>query len=390
MRRITMNPSTVAAVLLFLPAVILAPLILNLIQWRGDLRRLRELTAARNGDAPAKYDHAQPRVSFLVAAWNEESRVRRCIEAILRLSYRNLEIVLCAGGADRTWEAASELSDARLILLEQHAGDGKQKSLRRCMEKASGDIVYLLDADCVVTEESFARMIRAILSGAEQAVTCFPYRPIAEQLDSPFVLNQCACRTYTSVRNGGYGTGLSGANTIIAGKALERAGGFDSSVGAGGDYDLGKRLLESGTRIRHDIDAPVAMEYHSGLRQYLGQQARWLRNVVVHGLRYRAHGEVVRSLFTSLLGLGMLCIPCIWAVPGIPPEMLTASALAWTAAFLHALLSRLRYLKLASTWLGIRFPLRAIAMAPAFLVIDFVAWAIPLGQYPVKALRETW
>ena len=113
-------------------------------------------------------------MSFLVAAWNEEATLQACIEAILGLSYPNLEIVLCAGGADRTWEIASRLSDARLILLEQHPGDGKQKSLQRCLERSSGDMIYLLDADCRITEEAFARILGPILHREELAVTAIP------------------------------------------------------------------------------------------------------------------------------------------------------------------------------------------------------------------------
>jgi len=90
----------------FIGAVILLPLVLNLRQWRLDCRRIRQL-AASPADVPGLESLSDPPiVSFLVAAWNEESTVQPCIDSILHLTYPKLEIVLCAGGTDRTWEIA--------------------------------------------------------------------------------------------------------------------------------------------------------------------------------------------------------------------------------------------------------------------------------------------
>lgn len=94
-----------------IPAVILLPLIVNLLQWRRDRRRIHRLAATRKAiPSLAAISGDPPRVSFLVAAWNEEAAIRPCIEAILRLSYRKLEVVLCAGGSDRTREISPILS----------------------------------------------------------------------------------------------------------------------------------------------------------------------------------------------------------------------------------------------------------------------------------------
>ncbi|MGA2591069.1 MAG: hypothetical protein ABSH32_14210, partial [Bryobacteraceae bacterium] len=75
---------------LLIPAIVLPPLILNLLQWRRDLLRIHELAASRKEiHLDLRRDEAA-RVSFLVAAWNEESTVQSSIAAILRLSYPNL------------------------------------------------------------------------------------------------------------------------------------------------------------------------------------------------------------------------------------------------------------------------------------------------------------
>ncbi|HML18244.1 MAG TPA: glycosyltransferase family 2 protein [Bryobacteraceae bacterium] len=378
---------------LLIAVIVFLLLILNLFQWRRDFERIRKLDAARKKISFEDLGDQAPLVSFLLAAWNEESTLRPSVDAVLHLGYPNLEIVVCAGGTDRTWQIASEFSDSRLILLNQQPGDGKQKSLARCLNRASGEIIYLLDAGGQITDSAFARMLGPILSRNEQAVTSIPCTPFPEQLASPFVVSQCACRVYTSIYQPEYCSGLSGANSVIRRPALEQAGGFRAELGAGGDYDLGKHLVRAGIRIRYDARASFPIEFHTKLGAYLRQQARWLRTVVIHGIRFRAYREVASCLLTSLVGLAMLVLPFLALAAvflGISSAIVRICATAWAIGLGHAFLSRLRYLKVAALWLGIRVHRNTVALLPVFLLIDFLAWTIPLFQYPSKQWRHRW
>jgi glycosyltransferase involved in cell wall biosynthesis len=376
-------------------AIVAAPLIFNLVQWRRDLKRIRRLAGARKAVPTLELPGGgAPKVSILVAAWNEESTLRPCLEAIQGLSYPNLEIVVCAGGTDRTWEVASEFRDARLILLEQRRGDGKAKSSQRCLERAGGEIIYLLDADCVITGEAFARILGPILRGEEEAVTSSPCTPLAGQLGIPFVVSQCASQVYTSIYQPEYSSGLAGANGAIRRGAVERAGGFDAAVRTGVDYDLGQRLRRQGTRLRYEAEASIPVQFHTQVGAYLRQQSRWIRNVAMQGLRFGAYREVASCVATSLVGLGMLTLPllalglALW--PGASPGAARIAAAVWAFAFLQAYFSRVRYVNVAARWLGASFPRRVAALLPLFLLVDFVAWSMPLVQYPSKTWRERW
>lgn len=377
--------------ILLLPAVVVPLLILNLRQWRLDLAQIRGLKTAHT--SIPSFD-VTPKVSILLAAWNEEESVRSCIEAIERLHYPNLEIILCAGGTDGTWGIASALTDPRVILVAQQAGDGKQKSLQRCLEKAAGEIIYLLDAGGLITDVAFTRMLAPIVAGQEQVVTSSPYTPLPEQLGNLFVLSQCASRIYTCLYQGDYCSNVLGANAAIRRQALEQAGGFATLVRTGTDYDLGKRLLGIGKRVRFEVNASFPVEFPTRVRGYIRQQARWIRNVVLHGLKFGAYREVVSCLITSAVGLAMLVLPPLTMVlalfPGVARESSYVLGTIWIFSFLHALISRIRYLKLAERWTGIRFPPNVLAFIPMFLLIDFAAWAVPLYQYWSRRLRERW
>ena len=99
-----------------------------------------------------------------------------------------------------------------------------------------------------------------------------------------------------------------GANSAILRQAVEQAGGFNAALRTGGDYDLGKRLLRQQKRVRYEVEASFPIEFHTDVRGYLRQQARWIRNVAVHGLRFGAYREVASSLSCSFVGFAMLLL----------------------------------------------------------------------------------
>jgi glycosyltransferase involved in cell wall biosynthesis len=84
-----------------------------------------------------------PSVSVLLPAWNDAAMIGRCLESLLTIDWPDLEIVVCAGGADGTLDIARHYESERVTVLEQHPGEGKQAALRRCLERSRGDIIYL-------------------------------------------------------------------------------------------------------------------------------------------------------------------------------------------------------------------------------------------------------
>ncbi len=383
-----------AWLVVFLVMSLLA-LALNLRLLRRDRRRATQLRMMlRRIPVLETTAGNAPRVSFLVAAWNENAVIRRCIEAVLDLAYPNYELILCAGGEDVSYAIAAQYRGDRAVILEQKAGEGKQHSLQRCLENATGEIIYLIDADCLITDTVFAWTLAPIINAGEQAVSGSLYTPFPEQLGNPFVFNQCITRAYSAAHQPAYITGLLGGNCAVRRDTLEQAGAFKTAIKTGTDYDLAKRLVQNGVRIKYEVNASIQSQFPTRVKEYFRQQARWVRNVTLHGLRFHAYGEVLSCLRTSLVGCGMLLIPCLALPLAFGPSMLFQTGMAliagWIFAIFYALFSRLRYLGFARAWLGFQPPLRILPYLFAFLWIDFLAWTIPLGEYAFKPLRERW
>jgi hypothetical protein len=67
----------------------------NWWKWRQDRVLALRLRAQEAEPVQLK---STPKVSVLVAAWNEADMIREHIESFLRLRYPNKELILCAGG----------------------------------------------------------------------------------------------------------------------------------------------------------------------------------------------------------------------------------------------------------------------------------------------------
>ena len=102
-----------------------------------------------------------PRVTLVLAAFDEEACIRAKIENCLALDYPadRLELVLgCDGCTDRTAEIAREAGRGRVRVVEFSPRQGKASVLGRLVPAVSGDVVVLTDANV----ELHPRAIRAL------------------------------------------------------------------------------------------------------------------------------------------------------------------------------------------------------------------------------------
>jgi glycosyltransferase involved in cell wall biosynthesis len=352
---------------------------------RRDAERFRAAICA----APPALRRA-PKVSVLVAAWNEADDIECHAESVLALRDSGLglelEYVLVAGGSDGTYQRARRFEREGVSLLEQHAGEGKQRALRRAYARASGEIVYLTDADCLMSEAAVRRLLAPLVNDGAPAATGVSAPPRA-QLDSiPLVAYQYAIQLYGDAHTPSWTAGLLGRNAAVTRAALERAGGFSADVPSGTDYHLAKALLASGSLIRHVPTSRVTTPYAATWPRYARQQRRWLRNVTLHGFRSGASDEALTSLRTTAVGAAMLAAPMGALVrPGSSGALIAA---AWITALGLALRAKRRYLTFAH--IADDVPSIPTSTLVRFTLLDFAVWATPLLDYARGARSVAW
>jgi poly-beta-1,6-N-acetyl-D-glucosamine synthase len=324
-----------------------------------------------------------PKVSALVAAWNEHDHIDAHIRSFLVLPYPDIELILCAGGADDTLERARRYASARVIVLEQRPGEGKQRALARCLEHAAGEIIYLTDADCRYVGDALARLIAPLVEDGEQASTGGS-RPLDEQTSRLLPNYLWASDVVASVRNSTYSEGLLGRNAAVTRAALERSGGLNFVAHTGTDYHLARRLIGSGIAIRYVGESVVPTEYPETLGVYRRKQSRWLRNLLLYGPRYGATRDVRATLRTIATGVLMLLAPLMALVVG------SGALVLWSLLLTQAVCAKLRYILFTARLYQWPIPLRPLAGLVPLTLIDFVVWALPIFDLLSARWRDQW
>jgi cellulose synthase/poly-beta-1,6-N-acetylglucosamine synthase-like glycosyltransferase len=313
----------------------------NWLRWYRDRRRAQEIAVRQDTLPPS---NETPRVSVLLPAWNEATNIGPCIESILALRYPDVELVVCAGGDDRTLDVAQRYAASSVVILEQYKGEGKQKALQRCFERSSGKVIFLTDADCLLDDDCFEKVIGPVVCGKED-VTTGSWKPINAQLNTPFVVYQWTHNAYFEIVGDEYVSSLIGRNAAIKRQALERVGAFEPPAPIGTDLFLSNQLLSAGYRIRFVRDSRVRTRYSDTLTAYWRQLSRWFRNPLLLGMRDESitvRGRM-NNLRAGLVALFMLGVPIIG---GVGSKILWS---LWTTMMWHLVLNQVRTVHLVQS-----------------------------------------
>jgi cellulose synthase/poly-beta-1,6-N-acetylglucosamine synthase-like glycosyltransferase len=312
---------------------------------------------------------AEPKISFLVPAWNEERMLPRHIASYLSLTYSPKELILCAGGEDATFEIAKQHESEEIVVLRQEAGMGKQGALRKCFEQAAGEICMLTDADTLLEQDNIERLIAPLINGRADAVTG-SVRPLAEQITYPLVLNGWAAEVFSNEWSNKQGKSrqICGANTAVWRETLEAVGAFSEEAPIGTDYFLDRKLREKGIRICTAMDSVLETEFPVTWPEYYRQRSRSFRNLLLHGSALQQRKDVLRSLLRPCLSIAfflpLLLLPWvegpIWSIPA--------------AIFGLACFWRIRQLVVAAHIALIPTTAKAYLYVPLIVLLYFAVW----------------
>lgn len=109
-----------------------------------------------------------PSVSVVVAARNEEGNIKNIFERVPHMGSKTELIFVEGHSRDNTYETIEKemaLHSETSSLLFRQTGIGKADAIRLGFEKASGDILMILDADLTVPPEDLPRFYEAIATG---------------------------------------------------------------------------------------------------------------------------------------------------------------------------------------------------------------------------------
>jgi cellulose synthase/poly-beta-1,6-N-acetylglucosamine synthase-like glycosyltransferase len=228
-------------------------------------------------------------ISVVLAARNEEDRIKPCLESLERLDYppEKYEIIIVDDHSwDKTVEIVKSFCDRnrnwRLILLDVKSKKllGKKNALLHGIAQATGEIIFTTDADCIVPRGWLRNMSSYF---AEDVSMVLGYSPLLPgkgflyrllQFDNLFSAISAAAPTIL-----GYPFTSVGRNLAYRKEAYENAGGFLAlkKFRSGDDVHLTERFryLKNG-KIDYcaNPDTFILTQAPSTISEFFHQQVR--------------------------------------------------------------------------------------------------------------------
>ena len=248
-----------------------------------------------------------PRVSVIVPAWNEEVGIITTVEALLRSTYTNLEILVIDNASkDNTAKNVKALikqykqthdvnAKNTIDIIYSYAGDqGKGHALNKGLKLATGDIILSIDADCYAPPETVANFVKYFQDPTVMAavgnVRIGNTETIIGVVQYLEFLFSFYFKKAESLVNTIYIIG--GAAGAFRREVFDKIGPY-STTNITEDIELSVRIQAHGMRIAYAPDALVYTEGAVTLDGLMKQRLRWKRG------RFETFAEH-RHLFFSL------------------------------------------------------------------------------------------
>lgn len=234
---------------------------------------------------------AEPSVTVIVAAHDEEAVIERRLDNLLDLDYPagKLEVVVASDAStDRTNELVADAAarDARVRLLECERG-GKVAAQDRAVRESSSDVVAFSDANATWAPDALRRLV-ATLADPEVAYVCGQLRlerATAGNQEGRYWRYEMQLREAESVLGS-----ITGGNGSIY--ALNRSDYVEVDPRWGHDLALPYRMVQRGRRAVYEPSA------HAFEKPTPSNEAEYRRKVRMfeHCWEITLRGSMLRSL----------------------------------------------------------------------------------------------
>jgi cellulose synthase/poly-beta-1,6-N-acetylglucosamine synthase-like glycosyltransferase len=265
---------------------------LGALAWTHAGYPLAARAAARVWGSPVRKDPAaEPAVSIIVAAHDEEAVIERRLDNLLALDYpaEKLRIVVASDAStDRTDELVQEFSarEARVRLLACERG-GKVAAQDRAVRETEGDVVAFSDANATWAPDALRRLV-ANLADPEVAYVCGQLRLEAadgSNQEGRYWRYELALRADESSLGS-----ITGGNGSIY--ALNRADYVEVDPRFGHDLSLPYRMVQRGRRAVYE---PAALAYEKPTPTNEAEYRRKVR-MFEHCWLMTLRGSMLRNL----------------------------------------------------------------------------------------------
>lgn len=281
-----------------------------LLLWRGLIKLKRFVPV----------NHSIPSVTVIIPARNEEMNIRACLDALVKQTYSNYEIIVVDdqstdGTLDIVRQYEAKHDNIRIIELESKSISPKKAAIDVAVRNTTSELIFTTDADCIVSSEWLSTMTAYFDSSVVAAASWLLINPVEKLSEHVEALD-----SFSFVLIGAAALGLNrpilanGANFAYRRSAFMDSDGFSESGEFGsGDDDLllqkMARIYESNCVFVNDLSAAVYTSANRTLGDFFHQRFRWASKFRLYSLP----GQLFLSaVYVSIFLLVAGPLFCLW------------------------------------------------------------------------------
>jgi len=286
-----------------------------------------------------------PKISVIIPVYNGEKTLERCLNSVLKQNYKNYEVIpVDNNSTDNSKRIIEDFQkkDKRVkYALETVQGRG---AARNCgVNLAQGEIIVMIDQDCVAPKNWIDGLIKPILNENENASLGFQTDIIKNYWTKS--IQKRDAEFFNRVNDGVYIRNIDPKNFAIKSQIMKKYQ-FDTKLYSGDDVDLFLRLWKDNIKIRFVPDIKVGHSHQDSLIKVIKsefERAYWMMKI------YKKHkNNPIRdkeTLFSSISLKNFISFPFWMALQFVKNPISESffkliSETSWRMGLLKAIISR--------------------------------------------------
>jgi len=211
----------------------------------------------------------EPKISVVIPVYNEERYIGRCLDSLLKQSYKNVEIIAVDDGSKD--ESVNIIKKYPVILIQQnHLGPGAARN--HGAERSSGDILVFVDADMEFDSRYIEKLTEPIRNG--EVIGTHHLQEKVANLNNIWAL--CSGRSRVPIEHLREGEVF----RAILKSEFTKVGGFDPIAGACDDSTVSKKLKIKSIAV----DGAICYHYNIDNLKDMFYSAMWMGNATSIGI----------------------------------------------------------------------------------------------------------